>query len=256
MITLHGTEGQHATDLKARGLFKDITETGHIIIVPISHTKACVMQLLQGGVPNNRIVNLSGVMSTSPREVHNLHFLFGPGTKNNLTVATTENISIPGRFLLDNAEKCGMRIVHIDQEEHDKKMAIVQWLSHILLILVWWEQQPEVQKSLLVPWITPIGTIQEMIFQNPFARPVIIDFFDRVKQQNGDVFRSLETIIQNQLTQKDIDNLGTPNFRRILDFIKLDTKIRIPEERVLLIQSLIHEQKISSIEEEVRAIRT
>ncbi len=95
-----------------------------------------------------------------------------------------------------------------------------------------------------------------MIFQNPFARPVIIDFFDRVKQQNGDVFKSLETIIQNQLTQKDIDNLGTPNFRRILDFIQRDTKIRIPEERILLIQNLIHEQNIFAIQQEIATIRT
>ncbi len=255
MITLHGTDWQHATDLKERGLFKNITEGGHVIIVPISHTKECVTKLLQDGVPKNQIVNLSGVMSTSPREVHNLHFLFGPGAKKGLTVATTENISIPGRFLLDNAEKCGIRIVHINQEEHDKKMAIVQWLSHLLLILVWQEPHSEVQKSLIVPWITGIGTIQEMIFQNPFAKPIIWEFFDRIQQHNGDALLGLNSIIEDHLTQRDRDILGTPNFRRILDFIQLDAKIRIPEERLLLIQSLIHEQKISAIQQEVLSIR-
>jgi hypothetical protein len=77
-------------------------------------------------------------MSTSPNGIHNLHFLFGPQATKNLSVATAWVLSNPWRALLDNAAKKSMRIIETTREEHDKKMAIIQWLSHFLLVLLGW----------------------------------------------------------------------------------------------------------------------
>lgn len=61
----------------------------HAVVVPIYATRNHITKLLKEGTADPQdIVNLAGVMSTSPNGIHNLHFLFGPQATKDLSVAT------------------------------------------------------------------------------------------------------------------------------------------------------------------------
>lgn len=223
MLTVHGKWWQHAQDLERRWIFNGLdsqVDHTHAVIIPIYLTRAHITELLKDGVADPQdVVNLSGVMSTSPNGIHNLHFLFGPQATKNLSVATAWVLSNPWRALLDNAAKKGMRIIETTREEHDKKMAIIQWLSHFLLVLLGWLNNDDIQKSLIDPWVAPIGTVQDMIFQNSPAEGIITEFFDTIWWNGNDPLKTFQAIIDKHLTPNDIERFSTPNFRRILTII-------------------------------------
>jgi hypothetical protein len=96
--------------------------------VPISATRRKIEDLLEhDGIPPSNIINLSGVMMTSPNGISNLHFLFGKNVNTDLRVAIAGNITPLVRNILDRAFlQGGIVSFETTRIEHDKKMAIIQ----------------------------------------------------------------------------------------------------------------------------------
>lgn len=60
MATIHGIQGQHAQDLIARGIIAPNPSQEHLVLVPVTQTKALIRNLLDHyGVPQTKVVNFS-----------------------------------------------------------------------------------------------------------------------------------------------------------------------------------------------------
>lgn len=232
MLKIHGENGKHASDIKSRGLFDGTADNEQSVVVPIFATRYVVSLLLQEWISGENIVNLSGLMSTSPSWIHNLHFLFGPNAQENLFVATAGNISKPGRVILDNAEKKGIWIIETSREEHDRKMAVIQWLANFLLVFIWRTADEYIRKSLIEPWKTTESTIQDMIFQNNPVESLLNEFFYTLKINKNDPLKTFWCLVGKYLRPEDIEKFSTPNFRRIMGLIEEGVKILLDPEYI------------------------
>ena len=260
MLTIHGKGWQHAQDLQKHWVFETLdyqVSNTHAVVVPIYATRNHITKLLKEGTADPQdIVNLAGVMSTSPNGIHNLHFLFGPQATKDLSVATAWVLSNPWRTMLDNAERKGMRIIETTRVEHDEKMAIIQWLSHFLLVFVGWLENDDIQKSLIIPWVAPEGTVQDMIFQNTPAEVIIAEFFDTIERNNNDPLKTFQQIVDRHLTSSDIERFSTPNFRRILKIISEWTiQISLDTNYIQAFRQSINSLGMRFISERIRCIR-
>lgn len=260
MLTIHGVRWQHAQDLLRRWVFdwfEQLDDDNHIIAIPIRDTRSHITRLLQSDwvLPKN-IVNLAGVMTTSVNGIANLHFLFGPNGQDNLSVATAWDASNPWKIILDNANNLSMRIIETTRLEHDKKMAVIQWLSHFLLVFIGWTNDEDIQKSLIIPWIAPEGTIQDMIFQNPFAEDIIAEFFDNLANNTYNPLTTFQHIVDSHLSPSDIDKFSTPNFRRIQHVIsEWDIQIELPKQYVQDFRRFINSHWMQYISKQLQSIR-
>lgn len=229
MATIHGLNGQHSQDLIRRWLIS-LEPTGEqLIIVPIIQTGQKIMQLLDTKVVKQPdIVNFAGVMTTSPNAIANLHFLFGPWITKDLKVAVAWPTTPLIQKILDTVHGQKIRIIETTRIEHDRKMAIIQWLSHLVLILIWecWNQH--VQSTLIKPWKTPENTIIDMIFANPFAEDIAIEFFELLPKNNHNPIKTFKHIVNKHLIWDDMFDFSTPNFDRIISFWDENTEIISP----------------------------
>jgi hypothetical protein len=256
MLTIHGKDGQHASDIQKRWLFENTHQTDHAVIVPISATRYVVSSLLQNSISSRNIVNFSGVMNTSPNGIHNIHFLFWPNATGKLSVATTWDISLPGRIILDNAQKNGIHIIETTREEHDEKMAIIQWLSNFLLILIWESDEAEIQKWLIDPWKTTENTIKDMIFQNSPMEIVIKEFFDQIKKNSNDPIKTFWYLVNKYITSEDMRKFSTPNFKRIIDCLWNNIQLKLSSEYIDNFKDKFQKNGYHFIWDQVRYIRT
>lgn len=58
-----------------------------------------------------------------------------------------------------------------------------------------------------------------MIFENPFAEEIIVQFFEKLKNNGGNSLKTFRQIVETNLTAIDIEKFSTPNFMRILHFV-------------------------------------
>lgn len=129
MSTIHGINSEHTQDLIKRGIISDIEmRSEHLVITSISIIRQKIEELLKHyNIPPPHIVNFSGVMTTSPSGIPNLHFLFGKDGKTDLRVAVAGERTRLVQNILDRAlTHSGITSVETTRIEHDQKMATIQ----------------------------------------------------------------------------------------------------------------------------------
>jgi hypothetical protein len=256
MATIHWLSGQHAQDLVSRDIISPHWTWEHLVIIPITKTWEKILHLLEHeGVKQPKILNFAGVMMTSPNAVPNIHFLFWPGASKNLRVATAGNDTHLQRKVLDKAETRGIKIIETTRIEHDSKMAIIQWLAHLFLLLVWEISDPEIKQELIDPWKTTTGTIVDMIFHNSFAEEVAIEFFDALPGNGGDPFVTFLQVVDRHLTTTDIEKFSTPNFDRVLTFASKGKRLHLSPARVAMIRKKLNTEGRKFLSERVNELR-
>jgi hypothetical protein len=202
-----------------------------LLVINIEQTGMKIRELLTWGVSQENIINFCGVMTKWPNAITNLHFLFWPDANNDLKVAIAWPKSKLCETILERVNTSNIRIIETSRTEHDRKMAIIQWLSHLFLLLIWEHDERSIQSDLIHPWKTPINTVSDMIFENPFAENIAIEFFDWLINSKWKFpFETFQHIVRKHLSQKDMDDFSTPNFNRIFWFnqqidLSLDTKL-------------------------------
>lgn len=80
--------------------------------------------------------------------------------------------------LLDKMTSHDVRIIETNKIEHDSKMAVIQGLIHLWIVMVGRVENEKLQRDVMANWKTPIGTIIDMIHANPFAEILIKRFFE------------------------------------------------------------------------------
>ncbi len=265
MIHIHGENGIHATDLKRRGIINDLdhddsNEDKHLLVINIEQTGMKIRELLESGVSQENILNFCGVMTKWPNAITNLHFLFWPDASNDLKVAIAWPKSKLCEKILERVNISNIRIIGTSRTEHDRKMAIIQWLSHLFLLLIWENNERSIQSNLIHPWKTPINTVSDMIFENPFAENIAIEFFDWLMKSNWKFpFEIFQHIVTKHLSQQDIDDFSTPNFNRIfwfkqeIDFSLNITLIEEYRKSLNTFWKIFLKNKIESIRNNTRA---
>ncbi len=256
MSTIHGQNGQHAQDLITRWLISPESTGEQLIIVPITQTTQKIIHLLDTKVVKQpEIVNFAGVMTTSPSAIANLHFLFGPWITTDLKVAVAWPKTLSIQKILNTANNQWIRIIETTRTEHDRKMAVIQWLSHLVLILIWERWDERVHSTLIKPWKTPTNTIVDMIFANPFAEDIAIEFFELLPRNNHNPLKTFKHIVTRHLTWVDRINFSTPNFDRIISFWDQNIHVILPKQ-VEKMRENLNSIGRSFLEKKINEIRT
>jgi len=235
-IEIFGWNWQHWTDLiQNRWVFEWIdhtiiwewqTQSSQItkaIIISISETKQLIETIIQNEQSEN-IINFSWVMSTTPESirwnkwVENFHFLFWPKWVNNLkcAIAFEKELSPLAQTIVHNTKKQWISIIETSMEEHDKSMALIQWLNHLVRQLL---LHCNIQANL--PEInTTLQTVQDMILLNPHMDWVMRSLHISLWSDQVNLSDIFNTLIEENLTKEDIQNFSTPAFVDTLVFMR------------------------------------
>ncbi len=166
-----------------------------------------ILELLGQGVLQQDIISFAGVMAKAPNGVPSAHFLFGPPATQDLKMALAmETVSTNNRLinsLVELVQQKAISIIETNKVEHDSKMAIIQGLVNLWLVMIGKNKDEDIQSQLVRPWKTPIGTVVDMIHANPFAEIIIKEFFDSLSRHGYNVSQALASLIEKYL--KDID---------------------------------------------------
>lgn len=240
---------QHGQDLLKRWIFtwfnsstiskrwEIFPDFDAVFTTPISETKAIIELILQSWFISERkdLINLSWIMSTSPEWlwVENMHFMFGPSAEKDLKLIEAWISSKTWKIILENANNRWIQIIESSREEHDKKVAITQWLTHLLtlisLILI-------PNNELLEKWKAPIWTINDMVNFNEFSLIEINSFIYSLSVWT-EIFDAFLAFVRERLTEIEIDNFWTPNFLRVAKFCR-ENKFILDNEALLKILEL------------------
>ncbi|MDD3302554.1 MAG: hypothetical protein PHN31_03285 [Candidatus Gracilibacteria bacterium] len=237
-LYFHGGKGDHAKDLMDRGIVNgsniklldignsdNLSDGNHIVSVPISFTSQLIRKILALG-GDTQIVNLSGLMNTNSglsgqNEIANIHCLFGFGTKEeNLNAVVTEvknDISLSVESAL--REK-GVKIHSLSPDEHDKKMAVIQALTHLCEIYMgmFFYKNGDV-RNVIREWKTKDNTISDMMTYNPFFTEIKEQFSSKVLA-GEDLNQVFIDLVESYLKEGDVGKYGSINFYRILKFFR------------------------------------
>ncbi len=185
-----------------------------IVFVNISRTSSLVEELIHLWIP---IINCCGIMSTTPRlswnDTTNIHFLFWPGSSEDLKLAIAGNRNSPTvDQIIYNARRQTIQIIETDQEEQDRAMAVTQWLPHYATLL----HNLSVREWKIISKTEP-STIADMIQLNPYSTNVFSVFHDKLSRWIPLWRAFLETVqeFQNQWKPNG-KGFSTPNFDRVL----------------------------------------
>lgn len=194
----------------------------HAIITPIRITNEIIKNILRYWNDKTLIVNFSWIMWTSSwiidDRVTNIHCLFWPWVNTNLTAVVTEVKNEFSLKLEKNLEKSWIKLLELSPENHDEKMAIIQWLANFCEVILWFyfKNRPEVLE-LLSKWQTSENVIEDMVFLNKY--------FDNIRERVqlllnewndlSDIFLSISN---DYLKNDDFQKLCTPNFKRVFEF--------------------------------------
>lgn len=203
-----------------------------VFIVPISETEKQIRNVLErwNKWTNIRdvlhkgesweIINFSGIMSTTPREImresSNLHFLFWPKAKSWLTTIFAWKFSESVKIILDNSIKAWVNIIESTAKDHDIIMARVQWLTHLVILMSWINF--DMKSELTHEWNTPSWTIADMIFSNPYFDEVSKEFIKRSTTTSKSISKLFVEIIKDTMDERMIHTHSTPTFRRVFKF--------------------------------------
>lgn len=258
-------DGAHSRDLRKKRLLPTGNEehTAHHVILPIITIESAILELLEKWISQEDIISFAGVMAKAPNGIPSVHALWGPAATTRLKIAVametfgTSNVLM--RKLLEkmteNTEN-KVTIIETNKPEHDSRMAVIQGLINLWLVMVWEEKNEDLQTQLLQHWKTPTGTIVDMIHANPFAEILIKRFFGSLPHYRYNVSEALESSIHANLSAADIEKFWTPNSNRVMEFISKTTgKIILSTESVQKIQQDLNRNGHKSLAERMRRIR-
>ncbi len=262
--TLIYWDGAHSRDLRKKWLLPTGTEEhiAHHVVLPIITIESAVLELLQLWISQEDIISFAGVMAKAPNGIPSVHALWGPATITKLKIAvameTFGNSNVIMKKLLEKMTWKDVTIIETNKPEHDSKMAVIQWLINLWLVMVgeWEKANTELEVQVLQHWKTPIGTIVDMIHANPFAEILIKKFFESLPGHWYNVSEALEKSIRANLSTADIENFWTPNSNRVMDFIsKKSGKIVLSRESVWNIQRDLNINGHASLRARLEKIR-
>jgi hypothetical protein len=251
----------HSRDLQQKWLLPTGTNehTAHLILLPIITIATAVLELIDQWASQEDMISFGGVMN-APNGTPSVHALWGPAATQNLKVAVAmETFGKWNRLMqrfLELMTAHNVTIIETNKPEHDKSMAVIQGLINLWLVIVWDTENPDIQRQLIDPWKTPIGTIVDMIHANPFSEIIISRFFESLGKHNYDISTALEASIHGNLDQSDLERFWTPNSQRVIDFISTETnRIIVSRESVLELQRELNTYGHMSLARRIREIR-
>ena len=255
----------HSQDLRKRWLLPSGTEgrIAHHVILPIITVEWAILELLERWISQEDIISFAGVMAKAPNGTPSVHALWWPTATTKLKIAVametfgTSNVLMHKLLekMTEDAEN-KVTIIETNKPEHDSKMAIIQGLINLWLVIVWEEENDDLKTKVLQHWKTPVGTIVDMIHANPFAEIFIKRFFESLNNHHYNVSAALESSIQANLTAIDIEKFWTPNSNRVMEFISWKWKnIVIPREKIQWLQSELNTNGHTSLAERIKRIR-
>jgi len=252
----------HSRDLRKKWLLPAGHEehTAHHVILPIVTIESAVLELLEQWISQEDIISFAGVMAKAQNGIPSVHALWGPAATTKLKIAvameTFGNSNALMTRLLEIMTSNDVTIIETNKPEHDSKMAIIQGLINLWLVMVWEEENEDVQTQLLQNWKTPIGTIFDMIHANPFAEILIKRFFESLAHHKYNVSTALENSISTNLTTADIEKFWTPNSDRVMQFISWAWRnIVLSREIIWELQSDLNTNWHRSLNTRIKKIR-
>lgn len=255
-------DGAHSRDLRNKWLLPTGTEEhpAHHVILPIITVESAVLELLDTWISQQDIISWAGVMAKAPNGIPSVHALWGPAAMTKLKIAiameTFGNENVLMQRLLEKMTSRSIRIIETNKPEHDSKMAVIQGLINLWLVMVWEEENDTLRSQVLEPWKTPIWTIVDMIHANPFAEIVIQRFFQSLPRHNYNASTALEESIASGLTEGDREKFGTPNSDRVMEFIAREAeKIILRKSRVWEIRWELNTNWHQSLAKRIQKIR-
>jgi hypothetical protein len=259
--TIYG-DGAHSRDLRNKWLLPIGTEENpaHHIILPIITIESAVLELLNQWISQEDMISFAGVMAKAPNGIPSVHALWGPAATTKLKIAvameTFGKNNVLMKRLLEKMTSHGVTIIETNKPEHDSKMAVIQGLINLWLVMVWEEENETLQAQVLQHWKTPVGTIVDMIHANPFAEILIQRFFESFPRHGYDVSSSLGKIIETELRAGDIEKFWTPNSDRVMEFIARKwEKIILKETQVQKLQKELNTNWHRSLGKRINRIR-
>jgi len=185
--------------------------------------------------PDITLLSLAGLMNPkiiwkdtpikSPDKIINIHFLFWEWTKKDLKIALSangrdiEDLPLSIQQIIKNTQKLWMKIIKTNPEEHDEKMAYVQWLPHRILAVLSAVRKlpPEVEN----PWKNnvPVSTCVDMILRNNYMQEVTKSFLSHFIRNWNNISEAWKSIFTDDVMQ-DFEKWKTPNFRRVDTFLR------------------------------------
>lgn len=92
-----------------------------------------------------------------------------------------------------------------------------------------------------------------MIFENPFAEEVIIQFFENLKNNGNDPMKTFLQVVDKNLVPEDIAKFHTPNFKRILEFTS-DGKLTMADDDIMMMRSEMNHLGKKFIQDRIREV--
>lgn len=255
-------DGDHSRDLRQKWLLPAGTTEHHAhhVLLPIITIESAILELLGQWISQQDIISFSGVMAKVPNGTPSVHALWGPAATTKLKIAVAMETFGPSNVLiqklLEKMTSNGIAIIETNKPEHDNKMATIQGLINLWLIMVWEEENENLQTQVLQHWKTPVGTIVDMIHANPFAEIIIKRFFESLSSNNYNASTTLEKAIHTNLSAEDLDKFWTPNSKRVIEFVsKQAGKIVVSEEAVRQLKKELNTHGHTSLAQRIKRIR-
>ncbi len=252
----------HSRDLRKKWLLPTGTEehTAHHVVLPIITIESAVLELLKLWISQEDIISFAGVMAKAPNGIPSVHALWGPAATTKLKIAvameTFGDSNLLMKKLVEKMTSNDINIIETNKPEHDSKMAIIQGLMNLWIIMVWEEKNEGLKTQLLQHWKTPIGTVVDMIHANPYAEILIKRFFESLPWSWYNVSEALERTIHTNLTAADIEKFWTPNSSRIMEFISTTTgRIILSRSSIQNLQQDLNRNGHISLANRMRKIR-
>lgn len=255
-------DGAHSKDLREKWLLPEGTSehTAHHVVLPIVTIESAVLELLEQWISQADIISYAGVMAKAPNGIPSVHALWGPAAKTKLKIAvameTFSKWNVLMQRLLDKMTSHDVRIIETNKIEHDSKMAVIQGLIHLWIVMVGRVENEKLQRDVMANWKTPIGTIIDMIHANPFAEILIKRFFESLSWCGYDVSIALEKSINEHLSGRDILSFWTPNSDRVMKFISEQWwKVILSRDDISSLQSELNTNGHRALQWRIRDIR-
>ena len=252
--------GQHANDLvNVQKIFSHHPNSNHhAVAITLEATKGHIWNLIQEWVKRENIVSLASLMRESPGWVMPLHFLFWAGATHNRKLAVGMNRSLTpfARNILDKSESLWINIIETDIPRHDLCSGFIQWLTNFLQLLIGDTNSDILQEICMQKWKASPSTVFGLIYNNADAELAIIQFFGNLRKNNNNPLKAFIQTVEENISQKDIDDFWTPNFERVFDCAqKHESEILIDEERVKLVRQHLNSDGELWLPKEIQRIR-
>lgn len=252
--------GQHATDLVDFQKILNHTpdSDNHAVAITLEATKGHIWKLIHDWINRENIVSLASLMRESPGWVMPLHFLFWAGATGSRKMAIGMNRTLTpfAKSILDRSESLWIDIIETDVPRHDLCSGYIQWLTNFLQLLIWDTNGDMLREICMQKWKASPSTVFGLMYNNSDAELAIIQFFENLSRNNNQPLQTFIQTVEENLSQQDIDDFGTPNFERMFNFAQNhESEISIDEKRVQLVREHLNSDGELWLPKEIQRIR-